>query len=186
MKKRFLCMLLTLVIATSICSIASATSVDDTLLALAEKISSQESAKAPLMVAILSDIQQAIEPLTYEIIWYDEACNQINVPPELEAKELKAVESQIVHEYIWYDEAGNRIEDLETIAMLWSAMATMGSVAQTCCDSPSHRIAYVETHAYYPPTPVVCLIRRNQIVVCQNCHSTISRELIAEYTHMHE
>ena len=186
MKKRLFSMLLALVIVTSVCSVASATSTDSTLLALAEKISVLESENAPLTVAMLSDIQQALSLPTHEIIWYDEAGNQITVPEELQAREMAAVESQIVHEYIWYDENGNRIVDLETIAELWSIMAARGSVRQTCCNRPSFRTAYHEDHTYFPPTPAVCLIRRTEIEMCRNCKALISRTLAAEYTHMHK
>ena len=161
MEKRLFCMLLALVIVTSVCSVASATSTDSTLLALAEKISVLESENAPFAVAMLSDIQQARSLPTHEIIWYDEAGNQITVPEELQAREMAAVESQIVHEYIWYDENGNQIVDLETIAELWSIMAARGSVGQTCCNRPLFRTAYHEDHTYFPPTPAVCLIHRN-------------------------
>ena len=71
MKKRLFSMLLALVIVTSVCSVASATSTDGTLLALAEKISVLESENAPLTVAMLSDMQQALSLPTHESIWYE-------------------------------------------------------------------------------------------------------------------
>lgn len=74
MKKRVLCMLLALMAAASICSTASATALDDSLVALAAKVFDESAAKETWMLKSLAAYESG---LVCEDICYDESGNRI-------------------------------------------------------------------------------------------------------------
>lgn len=163
MKKRFVCMLLVLAVAALMAVAASAQSADTALPERESAIANPQLSRA----LQLAQIHEATK--------------------ENSALMERLYESpQAICVYIWYDEAGNRIDDPELIAELWSTMVSRGPAGQSCCDNPSHVTYYYEEHLYEPPAPARCTFQRTELVVCQNCGSTISRTVVEEGTHTHE
>lgn len=123
MKKSLVCLLLVLITAISVCSVAFAASEDlASDAALLEKIAAQEAIRTaqeiPAMIKTLESVKP--QPITCEAIWYDEEGDQIEDPDLLKQLE-KAEPPQMVCETILYDETGNHITDSSLLTLLENA-----------------------------------------------------------------
>lgn len=194
MKKRFVCMLLVLAVTALMAVTASAQSADTALPERESAIANPQLSRA-LQLAQIHEATKENSALLEEIIARELANADQEIPWMIqiyEALEDSALLEQLQESpqaicvYIWYDEAGNRIDDPELIAELWSTMVSRGPAGQSCCDNPSHVTYYYEEHLYEPPAPARCTFQRTELVVCQNCGSTISRAVVEEGTHTHE
>lgn len=123
MKKTLVCMLLVLITAISVCSVAFATSENLASNAAAfEKVAAHEAIRTTQEIPAMNKALESVkpQPITFEAIWYDEEGDQIEDPDLL--KQLgKAEPPQMVCETILYNKTGNHIMDSSLLTLLENA-----------------------------------------------------------------